>query len=257
MPYIVNFTDKDNKSPVTVFDNTSSTDTSLIFPGRNVTGYGQIIAENFLHLLENFASGTQPVNPVEGQLWYDSTNGILMVWDNTNWKAASNIQKSATEPSVETSKVGELWVDTTNQQLRIYTGTRWILVGPTESSVDGLRYGPAVEKIADSDNIERSVLIFYLADVPVIIFSKDSFTPKVEISGFVTVKSGININTPLTTAEIERFVGGNLPKLYGTASSADALNIDGTAIASGKFLRSDVTNTTDYAFNIRNNSGKL
>ncbi len=255
MPYIVNFTDKDNKSPVTVFDNTSSTDTSLIFPGRNVTGYGQIIAENFLHLLENFASGTQPVNPVEGQLWYDSTNGVLMIWDNTNWKAASNIQKSPTEPSVEASKVGELWVDTTNQQLRIYTGTRWILVGPTESSVDGLRYGPAVEKIADSDNIERSVLIFYLADVPVIIFSKDSFTPKVEISGFVTIKSGININTPLTTAEIERFVGGNLPKLYGTAASADALNIDGVEIASGKFLRSDITNTTDYAFNIRNNSG--
>ena len=41
MPYIVNFTDSDNKTPITVYDNTSSTDTSLIFPGRNVTGYGQ------------------------------------------------------------------------------------------------------------------------------------------------------------------------------------------------------------------------
>ncbi len=255
MPYIVNFTDKDNKSPVTVFDNTSSTDTSLVFPGRNVTGYGQIVAENFLHLLENFASGTQPVNPVEGQLWYDSTNGILMIWDNTSWKAASNIQKSATEPSVSNSKVGELWVDTTNQQLRIYTGTRWILVGPSESSVDGLRYGPAIEKIADSDNTERSVLIFYIADVPVIIFSKDSFTPKVEIAGFVTIKSGINVNAPATSTEIEKFVGGYLPKLYGVATSADALNIDGVEVSSGKFLRSDVSNTTDYGFNIRSNTG--
>jgi hypothetical protein len=53
MPYIVNFTDKENKSPLTVFDNTSSTDATLTFPGRNVTGYGQIIAENFLNLLES------------------------------------------------------------------------------------------------------------------------------------------------------------------------------------------------------------
>jgi hypothetical protein len=128
MPYTVNFTDRDNKSPLEVFDNTSSTDTSLTFPGRNVTGYGQTIAENFLALLENFASAEQPINPIEGQLWYDSTNGFLQLYDGTNWKAASNIQKSPTEPSVETSKVGELWVDTTNQQLRIYTGTRWILV---------------------------------------------------------------------------------------------------------------------------------
>jgi len=257
MPYIVNFTDKDNKTPITVFDNTSSTDTSLIFPGRNVTGYGQIIAENFLHLLENFASSTQPVNPTEGQLWYDSENGVLMLWDNTNWKAASNIQKSPTEPSVETSKVGELWVDTTNQQLRIYSGTRWILVGPSESSIDGLRYGPAIEKIADSDNTDRTILTFYIADVPVIIFSKDSFTPKISISGFPLIKSGININVPVGSTEIDQFVGGFLPKFYGTALNADALNVVGEAlpVEANKFLRSNTINTTEYAFNVRNNSG--
>jgi microcystin-dependent protein len=260
MPYIVNFTDKDNKTPITVFDNTSSTDTSLIFPGRNVTGYGQIIAENFLHLLENFASSMEPVNPTEGQIWYDSTNGYLQLFDGTNWKAASNIQKSPTEPSVDNSKTGELWVDTTNQQLRLYTGTRWILVGPNESTVDGLRYGPAIEKIADSDNKDRTILVFYVADVPVIIFSKDSFTPKVTISGYTFVQAGININVPTTAAEIAQFAGGLLPKLIGTASAADALNVTdasgtSTAVAAGKFLRSDVVNTTDYGLNVRSNSG--
>ena len=260
MPYIVNFTDKDNKTPITVFDNTSSTDTSLIFPGRNVTGYGQIIAENFLHLLENFASSLEPVNPTEGQIWYDSTNGYLQLFDGTNWKAASNIQKSPTEPSVDNSKTGELWVDTTNQQLRLYTGTRWILVGPNESTVDGLRYGPAIEKIADSDNKDRTILVFYVADVPVIIFSKDSFTPKVTISGYTFVQAGININVPTTAAEIAQFAGGLLPKLIGTASAADALNVTdasgtSTAVAAGKFLRSDVVNTTDYGLNVRSNSG--
>lgn len=255
MPYTVNFTDKNNKSPITVFDNTSSTDTSLTFPGRNVTGYGQIIAENFLALLENFASADEPVSPVEGQLWYDSTNNVLMIWDNTNWKAASGIQKGTSEPAVAESKIGELWVDTTNQQLRIFTGTRWILVGPSESSVDGLRYGPVVEKISDSDNVDRFILTFYIADIPVIIFSKDSFTPKVLISGFDIIRSGINISEPSTATEIDQFVGSFLPSLYGTAKNADALNVGGVEVAAGKFLRTDAINTTDYGFNVRSNSG--
>jgi microcystin-dependent protein len=257
MPYIVNFTDNENKSPITVFDNTSSTDTSLTFPGRNVTGYGQIIAENFLSLLENFSSTNQPVNPVEGQLWYDSTGGTqtLKIWDNTAWKAASGIQKGVSQPSVETSKVGELWVDTTNQQLRIFTGTRWILVGPVESSVGGLRYGPVIEKISDSDNLDRFVLTFYIADIPVIIFSKDSFTPKTLITGFTVIKAGININAPATAGEIANFVGGFLPVLNGTARNAQALSISGVEVEAGKFLRSDVINTTNFEIKIKNNNG--
>jgi microcystin-dependent protein len=255
MPYTVNFTDSENKTPITVFDNTSSTDTSLTFPGRNVTGYGQIIAENFLALLENFASANEPVNPIEGQLWYDSTNGVLMIWDNTNWKAASGIQKGPTEPAIPESKVGELWVDTTNQQLRIFTGTRWILVGPSESSVDGLRYGPVVEKIGDSDNLDRFILTFYIADIPVIIFSKDSFTPKILITGFDIIRAGVNISAPTTSADIENFIGGFLPTLYGTAANANALNVAGNEVAAGKFLRSDVINTTEFGINVRNNNG--
>jgi len=247
MPYIVNFTDRENKTPITVYDNTSNADTSLDFPGRNVTGYGQIIAENFLALLENFASGSAPANPVEGQLWYNSLEGILQIWDNTQWKAASNIQKSTSEPSVESARVGELWVDTTNQQLYVFSGSSWILVGPNFST--GLQSGPVVESIIDSDNFDRVIVTFYIEDKPIIVISKDSFTPKNSINGFSAIKTGINI-TSLDVGD-----GGFLPKFYGTAIAADSLNIAGTAIAAAKFLRSDTTNTTEQNFNIRNNAG--
>ncbi len=249
MPYIVNFTDKDNKTPITVYDNTSNQDTSLKFPGRNVTGYGQIIAENFLGLLENFASGTskQPANPVEGQLWYNSDDGILNIWDNTQWKAASNIQKSTSEPDVETSRVGELWVDTTNQQLYIFSGSSWILVGPNFST--GLRSGPVVESVIDSDNYDRVILTIYVEDIPVIIISKDSFTPKNSINGFTSIKTGININANNIGD------GGFLPKFYGTATSADSLIVGTTIVPAAKFLRSDTTNTTEQGFVVRNNAG--
>ena len=255
MPYNVTRTDSNNNQPITVFDNTSNTDTSLVFPGRNVTGYGQIIAENFLHLLENFSNSTAPVNPIEGQLWYDNVNGNLNIWDNTAWKAASGIQKGPTEPAVAESKVGELWVDTTNQQLRIFTGARWLLVGPAESSIDGLRYGPVVESIVDSDNNTRYVLTFYLKDVPVMIVSKDSFTPKTTIAGFLSIKSGININDPANAAEEAQFEGGLLPKLYAIATAADSLIVNDVSVAAGKFLRSDIANTTEFGFRISSNSG--
>lgn len=247
MPYIVNFTDKENKTPITVFDNTSSTDTSLTFPGRNVVGYGQIIAENFLKLLENFSKETEPNNPIEGQLWYDTNDATLKIYDGISWKAASNVQKGPTEPTQAASAVGELWVDTTNQQLRIYTGTRWILVGPVQSTLDGLRYGPSVETLPDSDNRNRTILIFYIADIPIFIISKDTFIPKIIIPGFSNIRTGVN----LTSDQIDGFFS----RIYGIAQSAAALQVGDVEVPAGRFLRSDVTNTVESNFIIRGSGG--
>ena len=66
-------------------------------PGRNTTAYGSAIAENFLHLLENFASATEPSIPAEGQLWYDPIRvEQLKVYDGTNWVSFQN--SKATQP---------------------------------------------------------------------------------------------------------------------------------------------------------------
>lgn len=251
MPYNVNFTDK-TTTPITVYDNVTDESTDLKFPGRNVTGYGQIIAENFLHLLENFASANKPPNSVEGQLWYDTTNGTLMINDGTGdngWKAAGNIQKSPTAPNISEDKVGEIWVDTIKQQLYVWSGKTWVLVGPQFSTENGLRTGTVVETINDTDGIPRNVIKFLSDEIPVAIISKDTFIPKININGFTIIKTGMNINST--------GIGNSLAiaKLYGTAQSSDALTIAGIEIASSKFLRSDVVNTTEYGLNIRNNSG--
>lgn len=250
MPYIVTFTEKDQKVPITVYDNTSNTDTSLTLPGRNVTGYGQIIAENFVRLLENFAGPNRPVNPIEGQLWYDTTNEQLKIWDSVDWKAASNIQTGVAEPAVGASRKGDLWVDTSKQQLSIYSGNKWILVGPYISTIDGKRTGPIVETIIDQDNAEKTVVTFYVDDSPLVIISKDRFFPKSNILGFTVdgIKPGINITT-------ETFLTGFPTRLLGIALSAENLRINDANVAASKFLRSDVINTTDFQFNVRNNLG--
>ena len=64
--------------------------------GRGVANYGEITAENFVHMLEHFAAsqppGTNPNltgNPTTGQLWYDTVNKVLNVYDTTttpNWR---------------------------------------------------------------------------------------------------------------------------------------------------------------------------
>lgn len=254
MSYIVNFTDSNNKAPITVYDNTSSVDTSLTLPGRNVTGYGQTIAENFLHILENFAGAAEPINPVEGQMWYNSIDEHLMVWDNTSWKAASGVRKSSSKPDVSDSNVGELWIDTTNQQLKMFTGTRWLLVGPTASTIDGLLNGPTVEQIVDTENVTHNVIIFYIADIPIIIFSKATFVPKLEILGYSSINAGININSP-AAAELNQEFGNITPKMSGIATSAESLRIADVDIDANKFMRIDTVNTTVHELNIRNNNG--
>ena len=110
MEYIVKFTDK-SKTPVTVFENNIDTiSTDIALPGRKKLEYGQDLNANFLHLLENFACPEQPnflptspdftkisdkdsqgrkllSNPIEGQLWFNTTQETLFVFDGADWLA--------------------------------------------------------------------------------------------------------------------------------------------------------------------------
>lgn len=54
--------------------------TDLYLYGKGAPNYGQGHQENMLHLLENFAANTAPLNPVQGQLWFDTTLNTLKVW---------------------------------------------------------------------------------------------------------------------------------------------------------------------------------
>ena len=56
-----------------------TTSTSLVLHGRGTSPYGTRRNENLVRLLENFSSGSPPSNPIDGQLWWDTTD--LRVWD--------------------------------------------------------------------------------------------------------------------------------------------------------------------------------
>jgi len=250
MSYSVKFTETTPAKPeIVVEDGSLNTEKSIAFPGKNYANYGTVLAENFLHLLENFAKSTAPSNPVQGQLWYDTTVGVnlLKVWDGTSWTAAGAVKKASSAPNVANSIKGDLWVDTNNQQLYIYSGSNWLLVGPQYSS--GSKTGPELETITDTDNIDHAVLTLYSTNQRMAIVSSDSFNPKTTILGFATINSGINLTSVNATSTTTP------TKFWGTASKADALMVRGSPIAAANFLRGDEPSTSNSQFNVRNDAG--
>jgi hypothetical protein len=68
---------KSNGEILTISNNAINTETSLQLIGKSLLNYGDPIAENFVHLLENFSHDTPPVNPTSGQLFYNNSEGNL------------------------------------------------------------------------------------------------------------------------------------------------------------------------------------
>ena len=249
MAYQVKFTETTNpaKPAITVEEQTLNTQTSVTFVGKNYAGYAPVWAENFLHLLENFASPAtqEPNSPVQGQLWYDNTNNLLKVYDGTTWTAAGSVKKSGTQPVI--ANLGDLWVDTNNSQLYVYSGSNWLLVGPQFSA--GTKTGPDIETITDTSNTDHSVITLWSENYRIAIISKSAFTPKQTISGFTTIGQGLNLSTVDSTNSTSP------TKMWGTAEKSNALVVNGTTVDAANFLRSDQSSTTNYPINIRNNGG--
>jgi len=255
MTYQVTFTESDNpaKPPLVVQDQSLNSQTSVSFVGQNYSGYGKIIADNFLHLLENFASPVAPSSPVEGQLWYNTAVSTLYVWDSTSWNTAGSLKKSTSAPEVANSLQGDLWVDTANSQLYLFSGSNWLLVGPQYSQ--GTLTGPIVESIIDTNNISHSVISNYASNAAtkvsyrISIVSKDTFTPKLSVPGFITINQGVNLSTVDATST------NSLTRFWGTAQQADALLVGTTTVPAANFLRSDTSSVSNYPISIRSSGG--
>ena len=247
MAYTINYSDT-NKGTISIEDSTINQQTSLDIPGRNTTSYGSVIAENFLKQLENFASTSAPRNPIQGQLWYDSSTGVdtLKLYDGTVWVNASGLKKGNTAPEVANALQGDLWSDTDNNQLYIFTGSGWTLVGPEYS--DGLLTGAKPAVVTGKDDILYTILQVEVAGSPLAIYSTRTFQPKTTIPGFTIIQPGFNLSSL-------NISGDGIGRFLGTSEKAENLVVNGVKVDASKFLRNDVTSTSNEQLIISNNKG--
>ena len=73
--------------------------TSLALVGFNATDYGLHHAENFVHLLEHFASDVSPPNPMTGQLWFDTGSNAMKVYHEGKWGTVSGTPSTGGDPN--------------------------------------------------------------------------------------------------------------------------------------------------------------
>ena len=239
MAYTVNKTNSSaTPSSYTVQDSGVNTQTDLSLIGKGYAGYGELIAENFLHLLENFANPSAPSKPIVGQLWYDSGAQKLKVYTGANFvPSGSSVPYGSTAPA--NLVTGDLWIDSDTSQLFFYNGTSNILIGPTTSSgtnTNGFLY----ESIIDSTDVSQNVTKWFNDGNLIAIISEDTFTPKAAISGFATITKGITLSTAISDL-----------RFAGVSSDSDKLG----NVAAANYLRSNTNDTTSGTLGIVNDTG--
>ena len=236
MAYTVNKTDGTILS--TVADGTIDTTTDLTLIGKNYAGYGEFFNENLVKLLENFANTSAPSSPVAGQMWWDKTNNLLKVYTGSAFKTVSSSTSSASTPS--TNVTGDLWWDTTNGQLKVYNGSSFTTIGPSFTSGTGTS-GAIVATITDNAATDHVVLQLFTNNTIVAIVSKDAtFTPQSALSGFATIKPGIQLSSAVSNN-----------KFQGTATDSDSLG----GIAAANYLRSNASDSTSGVLSVLNDTG--
>ena len=225
--------------------------TSLSLLGPNSPGYGQPIAQNFLYLLENFSNSTAPANPVEGQLWYDTSNSsakVLRILDESTWQPINGIYQQADEPT--TAKLGDVWVNTITLQIKICSGPgpTWVTIGSDFTQGSQTGYDNAV--IRGTDGADHSVILSYLNGEVLTVLAKESFKPLSVIEGFDNLIPGLNFSS--------KTFDSTTAKLYGVATEASALRVTvpvSQSVSSNFFLRKDIPQSLKESLVIDNNTG--
>ena len=99
MSYIIN-NSRGNVVAIVADGTVNTTATDLALVGRALTDYGAYENENYVFLLENFANSTEPLQPILGQLWYNSTTDVISTYSTANaWVAL------ATQDYVQAQKI--------------------------------------------------------------------------------------------------------------------------------------------------------
>lgn len=247
MAYLIN--NYDGSPLVNVQDRTLNiTATSLKLPGTDYRPYGETMVENLIYMLQHFAQGVPPTNPVSGQIWFDTSLKQVRVYDVTtlSWLVVGTPQSGNQLPAQGVS--GQVFYHTVKRQMFVWdaaaiTQIKWRLVGPV-GAFDNTDPDTAVPShsawevvqvpvVTDPENPQtRTVWRLTIAGSLVAIMAQDTFSAG--ISGFADpIRPGLNLRTNFN--------------LVGTASRAflsdNSLTLEN--LPASRFMRKDANNEPD------------
>lgn len=257
MSYKINNTNGDLL--VELVDGKKDTDTTdLTLVGRNYTGYGEDFNENFVKLLENFANVSEPNNPIRGQLWYDTSEGRLKVYNGEIFRSTDTTTFSSIEPSLTE---GDIWIDSRNKQMYFSDGVSKFLVGPNYTRTQGATGTDAIT-LFDRFGAAKTVARLSVAGVPVAIIAREEFEAAnideniqyLDGANFtfnLNIKQGFNLNTDTSVFN-----------WHGTAQTAlNLVDNSNNPFAPSDFIQvspnlaNDTPQITNHYFQVRNDRG--
>jgi hypothetical protein len=230
---------------------TTTTDITLV--GKNYRGFGEFINENFIKVVENFAGTQTPGNPLTGQIWYDSGEARLKLYDGTTFRTAGGPIVSNTRPNMV---AGDIWIDNENNKMYFFDGTDLVLVGPDYDAGQG-QTGFEVASVIDISARERVVLKIFIGGTLFGVITKEEFrlAGDNKIPGFPDDAEDIVIPKRQLYRQGFNLVDANF--IYrGTSQEALSLiDPDGTAFTSADFLPTGANGETTGSIRIKNSAG--
>jgi hypothetical protein len=124
--YVLHWKNSNDKPDISIVAGSQdATSTDLVLQGQGRFDWGEITQQNLLWILENFSDIQPPSYPTQGQLWWDSVNKKLFVYNGTQWiePAAAAIVTSDASPT-DASK-GLFWFNGTTKLMYVWNGTTW------------------------------------------------------------------------------------------------------------------------------------
>jgi len=209
----------------TVADGSIDNTTDLTFVGKNYSGYGSIVNQDLVKLLENFAGAVPPSKPLTGELWYDSVNKKIKVYTGVTYKQITNIYSQNTFPTDMSDN--DLFWNVSEQRLYIYDSTyaTWRIVGPQFTPAEQAN-SIIYANVVDTNGFYHNILKYTMMDInnnsvvtaissPDPDFTLGAANP---ISGFTLIKQG------LTLSGTDDLGQSSLFTVWGTVSNAMKLN---------------------------------
>ena len=201
MSYAINLTNGTSLIPGGLSDGTIDTShTSLVLIGKDYSGYGQFLNDNFVKLLENFANTSAPTAPLTGQIWYDSgPDNRLKVYNGTAWRSIGSAIVNASSPASSSTVTGDLWLDSGDLEnypaLYRYNGSDWVAIDNTDhTSSNGIIFADARinstgEDTGSTDAADLLVSDYLDPDAPdPALYPRGTLLFNTRVSGFVVRK---------------------------------------------------------------------